>query len=459
MGIKEGKTTLKTIFLRYLLTLCLAFAVTFALFAGIVALCFQGQLLYAADYSETLARMAKTTLESAQTITEDMIPVGCNYVVFDKNYNLIKTNLNSQDVVEAQAYTQGNYQSNGSIKNYYAIKRQDGVCVLQYFIGMRYRSEFLQQHFPSVQTLFLLLFGFLFIVAILFTSTAYAKSLNRRLGVLLSATNNIKDKNLDFIVTYSEIKEFDDVIFSLSEMKSELKRSLEQQWNLEQTKKEQISALAHDLKTPLTIIKGNADLLSDSILSKEQQEYIHYISKNTGQIDQYIKALMEISNSGKALSLKIKRTNAQNFIDTIPSQLEALANTKGLGIEITKTDVPEEIAIDPELLYRAIMNVISNAVDYSPNNSKIYFEVKSINDKIIFIITDSGKGFSSEDIESATKQFYRGDRSRASKIHYGIGLFIAEGIIELHGGTLKIANSSLTHGGQVTIIIPNRYFK
>jgi len=68
----------------------------------------------------------------------------------------------------------------------------------------------------------------------------------------------------------------------------------------------------------------------------------------------------------------MKRTNTQNFIDTIHSQLEALANTKGLGIEITKIDVPEEIAIDPELLYRAIMNVLSNAVDYSSNNGKIY---------------------------------------------------------------------------------------
>jgi K+-sensing histidine kinase KdpD len=82
----------------------------------------------------------------------------------------------------------------------------------------------------------------------------------------------------------------------------------------------------------------------------------------------------------------------------------------------------------------------------------------SINNKISFIITDSGKGFSSEDIESATKQFYMGDRNRASKVYYGTGLFIAEGIIKLHGGTLKIANLSFTGGGQVTIRIPNICF-
>ena len=454
MVMKEGKRTLKTVFLRYLLTLCLAFAATFALFAGIVVLCFQGQLLFPANYSETLARDAKTTLASAQTITEDMIPAGCNYAVFDRNYNMTQTNMNSQNVVEAKEYAQGIYQSNGSIKNYYAIERQDGVCVLQYFIGMRYSSDFLQQYFPSVQTLFVILLVFLCIVAVFLTSTAYAKSLNKRLRVLISATNNIKDKNLDFNVTYSGIKEFDDVILSLSEMKEELKHSLEQQWNLEQTKKEQISALAHDLKTPLTIIKGNAELLFDSTLSKEQQEYTDYISKNTRQIEQYITTLMEISSSGKAPSLKMERTNTAEFIGTIHGQLEALANTRGLEVEFTETDVPEEITIDQGLLYRAIMNVISNAVDFSPNNGKIYFAVHSINDRISFITTDSGKGFSSEDIKSAAKQFYMGDRSRASKVHYGIGLFIAAGIIELHGGTLEIANSPLTGGGQVTIIIP-----
>lgn len=453
MVMNEGKTTLKTVFLRYLLVLCLAFAATFIIFAGIVALCFHGQLLYAADHSETLARQAKVALESAETVTEDMIPVGCNYVVFDKNYNLLETNLSGQELLEAKAYAQGIYQSNGSIKNYYAIKRQNGICVLQYFIGMRYSSEFLQQHFPSIQTLLIIVFAFLFIIVILFTSTAYAKSLNRRLGALIYATNNIKEKNLDFNITYSGIKEFDDVILSLAEMKTELKLSLEQQWNLEQAKKDQISALAHDLKTPLTIIKGNAELLSDSALSKEQQEYMNYISKNTRQIEQYIKFLMEISNSEKAFSLKLEKVNNEDFIDTIHSQLDALANTKGIRVNFTKAYVPKEITVDQALLYRAIMNVISNAVDYSPNNSSVFFEIKYINNKSIFIITDSGKGFSNEDMKSATKQFYMGDRSRASKVHYGIGLFISEGIIKLHGGILEIANSSLTGGGQVSIII------
>lgn len=100
------------------------------------------------------------------------------------------------------------------------------------------------------------------------------------------------------------------------------------------------------------------------------------------------------------------------------------------------------------------MNVISNAVDYSPNNGKIYFEIKSMDNKISFIITDCGKGFSRENIKSATKQFYMGDCSRASKSHYGIGLYITQSFVKLHGGTLQVANSTVTGGAEVTIQIP-----
>lgn len=297
-------------------------------------------------------------------------------------------------------------------------------------------------------------FIILYFSIVLIITTIYAKNLNKHLRPLLQATEKIKEQDLNFDIKYSGIKEFNDVLLSISEMKTELNKSLKQQWNLEQAKKEQISALAHDLKTPLTIISGNAELLFDSRLNKEQQEYTDYILKNTGQIQKYIKTLIEISNSEKALFLQPEKIDSENFINIIHDQLEALANTKELKIEFTKTDLPRSIMVDKSLLYRAIMNVISNAVDYSPNSGKIYFEVKSLDNEIHFITTDSGKGLSREDIKSATKQFYMGDSSRTSKIHFGIGLYITQSFVNLHGGSLHIGNSSVTGGAEITIEIP-----
>ncbi|MBZ9607493.1 HAMP domain-containing histidine kinase [Clostridium estertheticum] len=454
MEVKKKAFTLKTVFFKYLLTLGLAFIVFAGLNMGIYNLGVRNGVILIPSYSEDLARQSKSLLASTPKITENMIPYGCKFAVFDKKYKVVKTNLEGQSLLNATEYAKGTYPKNGSKKYYYFIERQDGFCVLQYYVQMSYQSEFLNQHLPDPEIIMIIIFVILYFSIVLIITTIYAKKLNKHLRPLLQATEKIKKQDLDFDIKYSGIKEFNNVLLSISDMKTELKKSLEQQWNIEGAKKEQISALAHDLKTPLTIIKGNAELLSDSTLDKEQREYIDYISKNTRQIDQYIKTLIDISNSEKTLFLQLERIDFENFIGTIHEQLEAIANTKGLKVEFTKSDVPRSIMIDKSLLQRAIMNVISNAVDYSPNNGKIYFDVKSMDNKIRFITTDSGKGFSKGDIKSATKQFYMGDCSRASKSHYGIGLHITQSFVNLHGGTIYIANSPVTYGAQVTIEIP-----
>ncbi|MBU3111594.1 sensor histidine kinase [Clostridium lacusfryxellense] len=455
MGMKKKVLTLKVVFFKYLITLGLAFIVAALLYMGILNLGIQRELIFTANYSENLARLAKPLIASVPEITEVIIPYGCKFVVLDKEYGVIKTNLESQDLLSATEYAKGNYTKNITQKNYYLIERQDGFCVLQYYIKISYQSEFLNQHLPSPEVSMIVIFAILYFFIVLIITTVCAKNLNKHLKTLLRATEKIKKQDLDFKIEYSGIKEFNAVLFSISDMKTELKNSLKQQWNIEQVRKEQISALAHDIKTPLTIINGNSELLSDSKLDKEQREYVDYIYKNTAQIDQYIKTLINISNSEKGLFLQPERIDYRNFINTIHHQLEAIANIKGLKVEFTEIDVPAEIIIDQALLHRSIMNVISNAVDYSPNNGQIYFEVKLIDNKIIFIITDSGKGFSNGGVKYATKQFYMGDSSRASKIHFGMGLYITKSFVELHGGMLHIANSPITGGARVRIEIPN----
>ncbi|MBU3092185.1 HAMP domain-containing histidine kinase [Clostridium sp. CM028] len=454
MEVKKKAFTLKAVFFKYLLILGVTFIVFAGVYMGIFNLGVRNGVILIPSYCEDLARSAKPLLASTPKITENMIPYGCKFAVFDKEYQVVKTNLEGQDLLTATEYAKGTYLKSVSKKNYYFIEREDGFCVLEYYVQMSYQSEFLNKHLPDPEKIMIITFAALYFFIILIITTIYAKNLNKHLRPLLQATEKIKEQDLDFDIKCSGIKEFNDVLLSISDMKTELKKSLEQQWNIEQAKKEQISALAHDLKTPLTIIKGNAELLSDSTLDKEQQEYIDYISTNTRQIDQYIKTLIDISNSEKTLFLQLERIDFENFIGTIQEQLEAIANTKGLKVEFTKTYIPRSIMIDKLLLQRAIMNVISNAVDYSPSNGKIYFEVKSMDNKIRFITTDGGKGFSSEDIKSATKQFYMGDCSRASKSHYGIGMYITQSFVNLHGGTLHMDNSLVTGGAQVTIEIP-----
>lgn len=99
------------------------------------------------------------------------------------------------------------------------------------------------------------------------------------------------------------------------------------------------------------------------------------------------------------------------------------------------------------------MNIVSNALDYSKENGQILLDFYYRSKTFCIKVTDYGKGFSKEDLKNGTNEFYMGNKSRNSKNHYGIGLYTAKKIVDSHNGKLKLANSKVTGGGEVTIEI------
>ena len=450
MDINKKHATLTTVFLRYLLALALAFFAAIIIEIIIASLGMQMNIFNSANYSEDLARRTKPILQFAEKITEGMIPNGCKFAVFDKEFKVIKTDLKGEDLKQATLYAKGINRKNGDKKSYYFIERKDGFCVLQYYVRMSYSSEWMNEYFPNPEFLLIAILIFGCLIGAFIISIVFAKNLKNNLIPLMEATEKIKEQDLDFNIGNSPIKEFNDVLCSISDMKEELKKSLKEQWNLEKTKKDQISSLAHDIKTPLTIIKGNTELLKESYLNNEQKEYIKFIEKNSIQIEKYIKLLIDMSKGKLEFLGKLQKTNTKEFVYDIYNQLIALAGPKELQIRFEQKDIPENIIINKEAMHRAIINIISNAVDYSPCNSNLYFYVEGKSDSVEFSVIDSGKGFSNEDLRAAKKQFYMGDSGRTSKTHWGMGLYIADSIVKQHNGILTIKNS---HQGGAKVII------
>lgn len=455
MGIRKKQITLKAIFLQYLCILILglffAFGIPYALFAiGTGTSSFTN-----ANYSEIAAKDAQPIIAAARKFNKDIIPSNCRYAFLNKNFAVMQSDMNETDLKDAILYAEGKYTFNDPAKGHVFITRDDGYCILQYYIGSRYTADWMNRCFPNPEMLCIILIIFNSLLACLITTTSFAKRLKKQLLPLMDATQKIKEQNLEFEIQPSKIKEFNDVLSSLADMKSELKNSLEHEWHMEQSRKEQISALAHDIKTPLTVIRGNAELLYDSKQTDEQQEYTRYIIKNSRQMQQYIQTLIEISQAETGYSIHMSKVNRDEFMKEIKYQINGLAATKKLQVEFTQKYLPLQFVMDQSLIQRAVMNVVSNAVDYSPEHSKLYFSAGASEDYIRFCITDSGKGFSPEDLKQASRQFYMGDTSRSSKSHYGIGLYISKSITEQHKGGIDIANSKATGGAQVTIEIPN----
>lgn len=453
MGMKKA-TSLKTAFWHFLFMLLggLLGAVAIPLLLMTVSTTL-GLTTYG-DYSEIRANELAPILAATPDLSDVQIPMGIEYALLDKNYQLIETTLDENELDQAMRYATTGASTQNLQKRYLLVTRENEYVILQYYIGAQYTNEWLNGHLPSPDILMIALIAVGGIFVCLFLTTRFAKKLRLQLVPLFEATSEVAKQNLDFEVGHSKIKEFEDVLVSFSRMKESLKSSLEQQWKAEQMQKEQIAALAHDLKTPLTVIQGNADLISETELDEEQRLYAEYISNSSEQMQLYIRTLIDISRAATGYQLRMENVDLPAYVEQLRGQIDALCQTKKIGLQMEIEHLPAILSADKLLLERAIMNVVNNALDYSPQDSYISISITGDKGCLQISVTDAGPGFSQEDLLHAEEQFYMADHSRSSNLHFGIGLFITKSIIQQHGGQLILNNSQKTGGAQVIISIP-----
>lgn len=299
-----------------------------------------------------------------------------------------------------------------------------GAVILQYYVGSQFTNNWMNEHFPSPEKLLYIVIGINCIAVCVILTSRFSKKLRLQLNPLFEATAEISAQNLDFDVGHSKVREFEDVLQSFSNMKNSLKHSLEQQWKMEQMQKEQVAALAHDLKTPLTVIQGNIDLMSETELDDEQKAYTKYIAESSEQMQLYIKTLIEISRASAGYQLHKKSVNFLSYIDDIKEQIEVLCHTKNVKLDWNTFSDCSTLEIDTMLIERAIMNVVSNALEYSPINGTVYIKIQYAEKRLRICVVDEGKGFSNEALHHAQEQFFMDNSSRNSKMHFGMGLYI-----------------------------------
>nr|WP_237690968.1 HAMP domain-containing sensor histidine kinase [Paenibacillus caui] len=445
---------MRTLFIRYLFAFCIGtFLLALLLIAALYSLMASGVIL-PSNYAEKQALAAIETVKAGKTLSPNPKRDLYKYAKYTPGGKMIAGNLSDQSAKAAWDLTQQSESGQKFPFYYLKANHNSDVYIIRYSIAMQFNSLYLRKYLPAPELLAILLFCAAFLVEGAVMASSFARKLTRRMSGLQQATKKIQEQDLDFSIESSGVVEIDNVLYSMDKMKEALKVSLNKQWDLEQTRREQISALAHDVKTPLTIVRGNVELLAETNQTGEQQDYTNYIMESTRQMEQYIKTLIEITKAETGATLQAENIDSRNYLDNIERQINALAAVDKLEVDISVRNVPPAFYGDPGLLHRAMMNVLSNAVEFSPKHGRIWFVAEAVEDRIRFAVTDEGPGFSKAALKQATGQFYMGDPARRSKNHYGMGLYITKFITNLHGGTLQIDNSPQTGGGQVTIEIP-----
>lgn len=398
----------------------------------------------------------RNDIETSKVFNPDILPDGTSYVFLTREFKLKKSNM----PVNLQEESLLNYQfknAHGDKYGYFqSFERPDGIVIVNYQLSPRYRNEWLNQHFPNANLMIngsiIVSILLIFIVLTLF----YAHKLRQQLRPILWATEKIAEQDLDFQTSQSTIKEFNQVLSGLDHMRAALRDSLMENWKAEKDKQNQISALTHDLKTPLTVARGNAELLAMTPLNAEQTDLLEHFQKGIAQVDAYVKELAELNKASLKKTLTLEEVPVKEFVEDIYDQTLSLAQTKQINVVFDKKDIAKETIgnWDKSLLNRAFMNILSNAVEHTPSGSQLLLTARVEDDEFKFICLDSGPGFSLESLEKATQLFYQEDKSRQSRNHSGLGLTIANDIIRLHHGSLSLSNDNGTGGARVTIILP-----
>jgi signal transduction histidine kinase len=268
-------------------------------------------------------------------------------------------------------------------------------------------------------------------------------SIIKPVNKLKLATDNIKEGNFDFEMPKVPDNEIGDVCKDFEEMRLILKKSSEDKLQSDKEEKELIRNISHDLKTPLTAIKGYVEGLRDGIADtpEKQAKYVKTIANKVNDMDKLIDELTIYSrlDANRVLYTFVKFDVSEYFddcCDEIGTELDAA------GIELNYRNHIKEpviIAADPEQLKRVINNIISNSVKYMAEGrkGKIDIDLYDESDYVHIIIADNGKGIAGKDVSHIFERFYRTDESRNSKQGgSGIGLAIVKKIVEDHKGKI-----------------------
>ena len=450
--IKKREHSLRTILLSYVVSLTVLSAISSLLILYLFSLSYRFGVVIPANQVESDLSAVRNDIETSKVFNPDVLPDGTRYVFLTRDFKLKKSNM----PVNLQEESLLNYQfknAHGGIYGYFqSFERSDGIVIVNYQLSPRYHNAWMNQHFPNADLLMIgSMIVFILLIFIILTFY-YANKLRQQLKPILKVTEKISQQDLDFQTSQSTIKEFNQVLSGLDHMRVALRESLMENWKAEQDKQNQISALTHDLKTPLTVARGNADLLAMTPLDAEQMDLLEHFQKGITQVDAYVKELSELNKTSLTKTLTLEDISVREFVEDIYDQTLSLAQTKQINVVFDKKEIIGNW--DRSLLNRAFMNIVSNAVEHTPIDSQLLLASRVEEDEFKFICLDSGPGFSLESLEKATQLFYQEDKSRQSRNHSGLGLTIANDIIRLHHGGLALSNDNNTHGARVTIILP-----
>ena len=265
----------------------------------------------------------------------------------------------------------------------------------------------------------------------------YRKKLREPITQLQNGVERIQEDNLDFHIEYDGDDELGRLCCSMEKMRRELRQKHKALGESLEQRKLLNASVAHDLRTPITVLKGYLDYLEKNIPQDKLTEdmLLDTVSSMQGAVNRlelYVESVRDIEKI-ENIEIEKRSENVKLLLNELRSNVRQLAGNK--EIIISNDIAVDKIQIDKGVFFRILENLLQNALRYAEKQVSINLSHKK--DFLILTVKDDGKGFSAADLEKATTVFYSNDKE---KQHFGIGLSVCKILCEKHGGLLYVGN-------------------
>ncbi len=290
---------------------------------------------------------------------------------------------------------------------------------------------------------------FVVVSLILADITFYRIKLKKPLAILQHSAERIQKQDLDFTVEKLSSDELGELCVAFETMRIELKSNNQELWRQMEERKRLNAAFSHDLRNPVTVLKGCAKLLHKNLAAQKADsssinESLSLITQYTSRIETYVEA-MSTAQKLEDWNYAPQVTRWSVLSKELEQSLTFLSNHQKAEIKFTSCGTDTEVSVDQYILQNVIENLVSNALRYA--KTTIQINLFHDTEKIIVCVSDDGTGFSPALLQKGIRPFSRDD-NREEQEHFGMGLYVCSLLCKRHGGNLKIEN--IEKGAKVT---------
>lgn len=388
MGVRQKN--ISGIFRRFLFSFLLAGAATILVLGVIVQILTIKAVIHPANYDEQQLEQKREEIQEAEKVEERMLPYGTRFGVFDNSGRWLYgtfTESEREEVWKAVLEEKNEIRS-GYLKRF---QREEEICLVSYQLRVQFGNPALRERFPHVLELLLLAALLIFCAEVMFLIRYFSRKIKQELQKIEWMTEKIEHQDLEFPCPDSQVLEIKKILETFGRMRDTLKESLMKQWELESARKEQMGALAHDLKTPLTVIRGNVQLMGEAESLEEAQKYSLALEQEIQGIEEYLQILQEMISTGGYQMYKKEQVDIRELTGQFRERIEAAAAGKKQTIQFECENLPKWICVNEKLLIRSWENLVYNAIEYTPQGGMIRICISEGKEQLEISVEDEGE--------------------------------------------------------------------